>query len=212
MKKRCNGLLSLIAIFKLVKAVTLIGVGLGALRLVHDNDIADSMIHLTARLGLNPGGRYLDHALARLVNLPSKDFRGLGIGSFVYAALGHEALFQLFRIQSREYPVERRLRAIRLRVEKFCAACPARFRQRSSLKPTSSIQCSLFSMPQCLFQQMLPVPLHTWITQLRKILQGILHIPFSPRYTRTAYSNLYASALTKQGPEVLIGNHSCYFR
>ena len=45
------------------------------------------MIHLAARLGLNPGGRYLDHALARLVNLPSRDFRDLGIGSFVYAAL-----------------------------------------------------------------------------------------------------------------------------
>jgi len=87
MKKRDNGLLLLIAIFKLVKAVTLIGVGLGALRLVHDNNIAGSMIHLAARLGLNPGGRYLDHALARLVNLPSRDFRDLGIGSFVYAAL-----------------------------------------------------------------------------------------------------------------------------
>jgi uncharacterized membrane protein (DUF2068 family) len=87
MKTRDNGLLRLIAIFKLAKAVTLIGVGLGALRLVHDNNIADSMIHLALRLGLNPGGRYLDHALARIVTLPPRDFRDLGIGSFVYAAL-----------------------------------------------------------------------------------------------------------------------------
>jgi uncharacterized membrane protein (DUF2068 family) len=87
MKTRDNGLLRLIAIFKLAKAVTLIGVGVGALRLVHDNNIADSMIHLAARLGLNPGCRYLDHALARIVNLPQRDFRDLGIGSFVYAAL-----------------------------------------------------------------------------------------------------------------------------
>jgi uncharacterized membrane protein (DUF2068 family) len=87
MKTRDNGLLRLIAIFKLAKAVRLIGVGVGALRLVHDNNIADSMIHLAARLGLNPGGRYLEHALARIVNLPQRDFRDLGIGSFVYAAL-----------------------------------------------------------------------------------------------------------------------------
>jgi uncharacterized membrane protein (DUF2068 family) len=87
MKTKDNGLLRLIAIFKLVKAVTLIGVGLGVLRLVHDNNIGDSMMHLASRIGLDPGGRYLDHALARIMNLPPKDFRDLGIGSFVYAAL-----------------------------------------------------------------------------------------------------------------------------
>src|ERR1035437_6306915 len=42
-----------------------------------------------------------------------------------------------------------RFSAMRLSTEKFCAACPARLRSRSSLKPTSSTQCSLFSMPQC---------------------------------------------------------------
>jgi hypothetical protein len=43
---------------------------------------------------------------------------------------------------------------------------------------------------------MLPVPLHPWIAQLGKILQGIVHIPLSPIYIPTAYSNLYASALS----------------
>src|SRR5271157_5215518 len=38
---------------------------------------------------------------------------------------------------------------MRLRTEKFWAAWPARLRSRSSPKPTSSTQCSLFSMPQC---------------------------------------------------------------
>jgi uncharacterized membrane protein (DUF2068 family) len=42
---------------------------------------------MAARFGFNPGGRYLDHALARIANLPPRDFRDLGIGSFVYAAL-----------------------------------------------------------------------------------------------------------------------------
>ncbi|WP_158944720.1 DUF2127 domain-containing protein [Granulicella sp. S190] len=87
MNKRDKGLLRLIAIFKLLKAITLVAVGLGALHLLHDNNAADAMTHLAARFGINPGGRYVDHALAKIAKLPSKDFRDLGIGSFVYAAL-----------------------------------------------------------------------------------------------------------------------------
>ena len=87
MKTKNNWLLRLIAIFKLVKALTLIAVGVGALRLIHDSNAADAMTQMAARFGFNPGGRYLDHALARIANLPPRDFRDLGIGSFVYAAL-----------------------------------------------------------------------------------------------------------------------------
>jgi hypothetical protein len=42
---------------------------------------------------------------------------------------------------------------------------------------------------------MFPVSLHTRITQLCKILQGIFHIPFSLLHMPAAYSYLYASAL-----------------
>jgi len=87
MKTRDNGLLRLIAIFKLVKAIALIAVGVGALHWLHDGSAADSITHLMAKVGFAPGGRYLDHFLARMVNLPPKDFRELGIGSFVYAGL-----------------------------------------------------------------------------------------------------------------------------
>jgi uncharacterized membrane protein (DUF2068 family) len=87
MKTKDNGLLRLIAIFKFVKAATLIAVGFGALHLMHDNNVLDSFTQLLARLGINPGGRYLDHALAKIANLPQKDFKDLGIGSFIYAAL-----------------------------------------------------------------------------------------------------------------------------
>jgi uncharacterized membrane protein (DUF2068 family) len=87
MKRQDSGLLRLIAIFKLVKALTLTAVGVGALRLTHTNNAADAMFRLAGRFGFNPGARYLDHALARIANLPPKDFRELGIGSFVYAAL-----------------------------------------------------------------------------------------------------------------------------
>jgi len=87
MKRQNNGLLRLIAVFKLVKALTLIAVGIGALHLTHANNAADTLTKLAERFGFNPGARYLDHALGRIANLPSKDFRDLGIGSFVYAAL-----------------------------------------------------------------------------------------------------------------------------
>jgi uncharacterized membrane protein (DUF2068 family) len=87
MKTKNNGLLRLIAIFKLVKALTLIAVGVGALRLIHDSNVAEGVTQMAARFGFNPGGRYLDHALAKIANLPPRDFRDLGIGSFVYAAL-----------------------------------------------------------------------------------------------------------------------------
>ncbi len=87
MKSQDRGLLRLIAIFKLVKATTLIAIGLAALHSVHGNNAADALTHLAAKLGFNPGGRYLDHALARVASLPPRKFRELGIGSFIYAAL-----------------------------------------------------------------------------------------------------------------------------
>lgn len=87
MKTNDNRLLRLIAVFKLVKTLTLIAVGVGALHLIHANNAADTVLQLAGKLGFNPGGRYLDHLLARIANLPAKDFRDLGIGSFIYAAL-----------------------------------------------------------------------------------------------------------------------------
>ena len=86
-KTKDNGLLRLIAIFKLVKALTLVAVGVGALRLLRDDSPASAVIQMVARFGFNPGGRYVDHALAGIAKLPPKDFKDLGIGSFVYAAL-----------------------------------------------------------------------------------------------------------------------------
>jgi uncharacterized membrane protein (DUF2068 family) len=87
MKAKDIGLLRLIAVFKLIKALSLIVVGIGALRLAHDPNASDTLAQMAARIGFNPGGRYLDQALAKIANLPPRDFKDLGIGSFVYAAL-----------------------------------------------------------------------------------------------------------------------------
>ena len=87
MTTKDNRLLRILAAYKLFKALTLVVAGIGALRLLHHNDADTVITHLAAKLGLRPGGRYLDLALAKIANIPPQDFRDLGIGSFVYAAL-----------------------------------------------------------------------------------------------------------------------------
>ncbi len=86
MPKSNSGLLRLIALFKFFKAVTLVLVGIAALRLIHGN-AANALTHLVHTFGLNPGGRYVDEALGKLARMPPGKFKELGIGSFVYAAL-----------------------------------------------------------------------------------------------------------------------------
>jgi uncharacterized membrane protein (DUF2068 family) len=87
MTNRDSTFLRLIAVFKLFKALTLIVVGIAAVRLFHTPDAADSLTHLAARIGFSPGARFLDQAIGKVANLPPRDFRDLGVGSFVYAAL-----------------------------------------------------------------------------------------------------------------------------
>jgi len=87
MKNNDDRLLTLIGIFKLFKTFTLVAAGIGALHLRNNNDAATLITHLAEKIGLNPGSHYLDLALAKVANIPQKDFVDLGIGSFVYAAL-----------------------------------------------------------------------------------------------------------------------------
>ena len=86
MKTSENGLIRLIAIFKLLKAAILVVAGVGILKLIH-NDVATVLDHWVALLGLDPGNRYVDHALRKVANIPPNRIKDLGLGSFVYAAL-----------------------------------------------------------------------------------------------------------------------------
>jgi uncharacterized membrane protein (DUF2068 family) len=79
-------LVRLIALFKLLKAALLIGVGIGALRMFH-KDVTSVLQHWVALLGLDPDNRYVDLALQKASNLSPNKIRGLGIGSFLYAGL-----------------------------------------------------------------------------------------------------------------------------
>ena len=86
MKTSQSGLIRLIAVFKLLKASVLIVVGVGILKLIH-NDAAGVLDHWVAMLGLDPGNRYVDHALRKAANIPPNRIKELGLGRFVYAAL-----------------------------------------------------------------------------------------------------------------------------
>jgi len=72
-------MIRLIAVFKLLKAILLIAVGVGALKLLHQ-DAAGALDRWAAMLGF-------DSALQKLANLPPNKIKGLGVGSFVYAGL-----------------------------------------------------------------------------------------------------------------------------
>ncbi len=70
MKQRNTLFLKLIAVFKLVKAVSLIVLGIGAIRLGHSGDPTDKLSQMVMRLGFNPGGRHVDHLLAMVSKVP----------------------------------------------------------------------------------------------------------------------------------------------
>jgi uncharacterized membrane protein (DUF2068 family) len=79
-------MLRAIAVFKFFKAALLIGVGLGAFRLVH-RDVGGLLQHGMEVFKLEPGHHFLDLALAKAANLRPDQIRNLGLGSFFYAAL-----------------------------------------------------------------------------------------------------------------------------
>jgi uncharacterized membrane protein (DUF2068 family) len=86
MKASDSRLIRLIALFKLLKAILLIAVGVGALKLLH-RDVASVLEHWVAMLGLDPGNQYVDRALEKAANLSPNKIKDLGVVSFIYAGL-----------------------------------------------------------------------------------------------------------------------------
>jgi uncharacterized membrane protein (DUF2068 family) len=79
-------MLRLIAAFKLLKGVLLLGVGFTALRLLH-GDAAERVKQWAHWLSLNPHNRYIESALARVSAVDERTLAAVGAGSFFYAAL-----------------------------------------------------------------------------------------------------------------------------
>jgi uncharacterized membrane protein (DUF2068 family) len=79
-------LIRLIGLFKLVKGILLIAVGVGALKMVN-SDVTDIATQWVIKFGLDPGGRHVGKFLLETANLTPDKIRAVGVGSFVYAAL-----------------------------------------------------------------------------------------------------------------------------
>ncbi len=78
-------LIRLIALFKLVKALLLIAIGVGALSLSHNHDGAPGRwIHA---LVFDPHGKLFHEAVAKISGLDTRQLADIAIGSLVYAAV-----------------------------------------------------------------------------------------------------------------------------
>lgn len=84
-QRRGAGALVAIALFKLVKAVLLIALGVGAFSLVHEADAAHVMRHWALELGINPGRPLLIRAIAKISGIGARRLEELGVGTFAYA-------------------------------------------------------------------------------------------------------------------------------
>jgi uncharacterized membrane protein (DUF2068 family) len=76
-----------IAIFKLLKATALIGVGVAALAIARDSSAFFTLERVADHLKLGPDNRLVDRALAAISGLSTAKLEELGLGTFVYAAV-----------------------------------------------------------------------------------------------------------------------------
>lgn len=102
-KQKSGTVLVLIALFKLVKALLLIAVGVGAVKLLH-RDIAETVSNWVDVLRVDPDNRFIHGVLARVLNLTPGQLKAASVGTFVYAALLlTEGIGLLFRKRWAEY-------------------------------------------------------------------------------------------------------------
>jgi uncharacterized membrane protein (DUF2068 family) len=102
-KQESAAVLLLIAVFKLVKALALIAVGIGALKYLH-RDLAASVLHWVDVLRVDPDNRFIHRLLAKAFSVTPKQFKELSAGTFFYAALlGIEGIGLLLRKHWAEY-------------------------------------------------------------------------------------------------------------
>jgi uncharacterized membrane protein (DUF2068 family) len=85
MQRRSDVLIRGIALFKLVKALMLIAVGIGALSMRHHDDgWLATWIHA---LAVDPHGRYVNELLAKVTSFDAHELRQIGLGSLIYAVV-----------------------------------------------------------------------------------------------------------------------------
>lgn len=95
--------LRVIAAFKLLKALALIAVGVGALRLLHKN-VAGEVEHWVNVFRVDPHNHYIDLLLSKLSIIDDRRLKELSVGTFVYAGIFLvEGLGLAFRKRWAEY-------------------------------------------------------------------------------------------------------------
>lgn len=84
--ERSGNALLLIGLFKLVKGILLVAVGIGAFRLLH-KDVADAVEGWVQALRVDPDNHYVHMLLGKLTSIDDRRLREIGIGTFLYAAI-----------------------------------------------------------------------------------------------------------------------------
>jgi uncharacterized membrane protein (DUF2068 family) len=84
---RHNQWLILIAAYKLVQALLFAAIGVGALRLLHQ-DVGDLLSQLAEHLNFNPESRFVNFILDKASLLDDPLLRRIGAAAFCYAGIG----------------------------------------------------------------------------------------------------------------------------
>ncbi len=86
-KRRSRGRgLRLIAVFKLLKGLALLAVGIGALKLLH-KDVAAVVEHWINIFQVDPHSHYIQLLLAKLSIVDDRRLKELSVGTFIYSAI-----------------------------------------------------------------------------------------------------------------------------
>ena len=85
-KEPFSFILFLIGLFKLVKALLLIAIGIGAVRFLH-KDLSTSVLHWAQVLRVDTDNRYIHGFLVRIFRVTPKQLKELSVGTFIYAGL-----------------------------------------------------------------------------------------------------------------------------
>src|SRR5215470_20107910 len=85
-QRKDAALLRAIAVFKFLKAGSLIAVSVGVFRIMHQ-DLGMRLEHVIRAVRLDPGNRYVEMLLARISDLSPEQVKKLGVVGLIYAGL-----------------------------------------------------------------------------------------------------------------------------
>jgi uncharacterized membrane protein (DUF2068 family) len=96
-------ILVLIGLFKLLKALLLVAIGIGAIKFLH-KDVAATVQHWIQLLRVDPDNRFVHGMLVRILRVTPKQLKELSVGTFFYAGLfAAEGIGLLLRKRWAEY-------------------------------------------------------------------------------------------------------------